>query len=81
MEEAPKEGEPLKLNGSALMTYAASREEVLEQLKNDIYATSGVWDLSKVWPRVPPVRDHSNPLQVQIYPFKCAFRRELPLKQ
>jgi uncharacterized protein len=52
MEEAPKEGQPLKLNGSALMIYAASREEVLEQLKNDIYATSGVWDLSKVCPRV-----------------------------
>ena len=48
MEEPPKEGEPLKLNGSAIMTYAASREEVLEQLKGDIYSKSGVWDLSKV---------------------------------
>ena len=50
MEDPPKEGEPLKLNGSAVMTYAASREEVMEQLKDDIYATSGVWDLSKVSP-------------------------------
>jgi hypothetical protein len=48
LEEPPKEGEPLKLNGSAIMTYASSREEVLEQLKSDIYSTSGVWDLSKV---------------------------------
>lgn len=48
MEEPPKEGEPLRLNGSAIMTYAASREEVLEQLKGDIYTTTGVWDLSKV---------------------------------
>jgi hypothetical protein len=30
------------------MTYAASREEVLEQLKGDVYSKTGVWDLSKV---------------------------------
>lgn len=48
MEEAPKEGEPLKLNGSAVVVSAVSREEVVEQLKKDIYSTSGVWDLSKV---------------------------------
>lgn len=65
LEDPPKEGEPLKLNGSAVMTYAASREEVMEQLKDDIYVTSGVWDLSKV----------------QIYPFKCAFRKELSVRQ
>jgi hypothetical protein len=55
LEEPPKEGEPLKLKGSAFMAYAASKEEVLDQLKNDIYTTSGVWDLSKVcsqWFRV-----------------------------
>jgi hypothetical protein len=48
LEEPPKEGEPLKLNGSVVSTYASSREEVLEQLKGDIYFSSGVWDLSKV---------------------------------
>ncbi|OAQ61557.1 dimeric alpha-beta barrel [Pochonia chlamydosporia 170] len=45
--------------GSTLVCKAESKEAVLEQLKKDIYATSGVWDLEKV----------------QIYPFICAFRK------
>jgi hypothetical protein len=31
-----------------MVALAASKEEVLEQLKNDIYAKSEVWDFSKV---------------------------------
>jgi len=58
LEEVPKEGEALKIQGSAVIALASSKEEVLEVLKNDIYAKNDVWDLSKV----------------QIYPFKCAFR-------
>lgn len=34
--------------GSTLVCKAESKEAVLEQLKKDIYATSGVWDLEKV---------------------------------
>jgi len=58
LEEVPAEGAPLKIEGSCMVALASSKDEVLEMLKKDIYATSGVWDFSKI----------------QIYPFKCAFR-------
>lgn len=45
-------------HGSTFVAVAASKEEVIEQLKNDVYVSSGVWDLDKV----------------QIFPFLCAFR-------
>jgi uncharacterized protein len=48
LEEVPKEGEGLKFLGSAMVAQASSKEEVLEILKNDIYAKSEVWDFSKV---------------------------------
>lgn len=34
--------------GSTVVAWASSKEEVLEILKKDIYATEGVWDLEKV---------------------------------
>ena len=34
--------------GSALVTVGSSKEDVIEQLKNDVYFKEGVWDLSKV---------------------------------
>ncbi|KAH6722361.1 hypothetical protein BKA61DRAFT_667105 [Leptodontidium sp. MPI-SDFR-AT-0119] len=58
LEEVPKEGDGLKIDGSAMVALASSKEEVIEQLKADIYAKNEVWDFSKI----------------QIYPFKCAFR-------
>ncbi|KAG9239594.1 hypothetical protein BJ875DRAFT_365264 [Amylocarpus encephaloides] len=58
LEEVPKEGEGMKMKGSAMICLASSKEEVLEKLKNDVYTQTGVWDLNKL----------------QIYPFKCAFR-------
>jgi hypothetical protein len=48
LEEVPKEGEAMKMMGSAMVCVAASKEEVYEVLKNDIYAKNEVWDLSKV---------------------------------
>ncbi|KAG6037293.1 hypothetical protein E4U41_005235 [Claviceps citrina] len=33
--------------GSTLVCKAQTKEQVLEQLKNDVYVTSGVWDLEK----------------------------------
>lgn len=48
LEEVPAEGGPLKIQGSAMVCVAASKEEVIEKLKTDIYAESGVWDFSKV---------------------------------
>lgn len=48
LDEAPKEGEGLKIKGSVMLALAESKEEVLEALKKDIYCTSGVWDWDKV---------------------------------
>lgn len=48
LDEAPKEGEGLKINGSVMLALAESKEEVLQALKRDIYCTSGVWDWDKV---------------------------------
>lgn len=40
--------------GSTLNVLADTREEVVELLKNDVYASSGVWDVEKaqIWPAV-----------------------------
>jgi hypothetical protein len=48
LEEVPKEGEQMKMLGSAMVASASSKEELLEILKNDIYAKSEVWDFDKV---------------------------------
>ena len=48
LDEVPKDGEGLKINGSTVVAWASSKEEVLEILKGDIYAREGVWDLEKV---------------------------------
>jgi hypothetical protein len=96
-----------------MIALAASKEEVLEKLKADIYAQSGVWDLSKVrfylffplscmssdvgifgvflvggggcrleYCRLEDGEKRENQsnkekTQVQIYPFKAAFRHAL----
>lgn len=40
--------------GSTVVCKGESKEAVLEQLKKDIYATSGVWDVEKVpWAATP----------------------------
>jgi len=38
--------------GSTMVVKAASREEIVDLLKNDIYVREGVWDLEKIqaWP-------------------------------
>jgi hypothetical protein len=48
LEDVPKEGSPLKINGSVMMAVASSKEEVLEKIKKDVYAGQGVWDMDKV---------------------------------
>ncbi len=50
MEEVPKEGDALKIQGSAMVALASSKEEVIDQLKADIYAKNEVWDFEKVFP-------------------------------
>jgi hypothetical protein len=61
--ETPQGDDPSKWDfmGSTLVCWAESKEEIIEELKKDIYTKSGVWDLDKV----------------QIYPFKAAFREQL----
>lgn len=43
--EVPKEGQPLKFAGSSLNVVADSKEEVLEILKQDIFAKENIWDV------------------------------------
>jgi len=38
----------LKFCGSTLVVLGESREEIMEELKKDIYSESGVWDLDNV---------------------------------
>jgi len=61
LAEQPKEGETPQMLGSALIVVAATKEEVIERLKNDIYTKSGVWDVDNA----------------QIWPFKTAVRSSL----
>ncbi|OAQ98616.1 hypothetical protein LLEC1_02093 [Akanthomyces lecanii] len=60
LNSVPEGTDPSKFefHGSSLVAVGESKEAVLEQLKNDVYATSGVWDLAKA----------------QVFPFLCAFR-------
>jgi len=55
----PIPDKPLDFAGSCLIAYAATKEEVLKVVNEDIYAKTGVWDLEKM----------------AIYPFKTAFRQ------
>lgn len=48
LEEVPTEGDQLKPQGSAMIALASSKEEILQALKKNIYATNDVWDFSKV---------------------------------
>ncbi|KAF4422199.1 hypothetical protein F53441_14303 [Fusarium austroafricanum] len=48
-----------RIDGSAIIARAKSEAEILDVLKTDIYARSGVWDLPKA----------------KFIPFKCVYRR------
>lgn len=50
LNSVPKDDsvDSLDFTGSTLVCIAESVEEVREQLSNDIYATTGVWDMDKV---------------------------------
>jgi hypothetical protein len=58
MAAPPVDGETPQMLGSTMIAVADTKEEVLEKLRNDIYAREGVWDLEKV----------------QIWPFRSAIR-------
>lgn len=54
LESHPAEGETPAFKGSMMLALAADEAEVRAILENDIYAHSGVWDLSKA--QIIPVR-------------------------
>ncbi|CAL5873893.1 uncharacterized protein PFLUO_LOCUS8176 [Penicillium psychrofluorescens] len=57
----PAEGESPSFKGSMMLAVAETEAELHELFANDIYGTSGVWDLEKA----------------QIIPFKSAVRQQL----
>ncbi|KAI8649287.1 YCII domain-containing protein [Fusarium keratoplasticum] len=58
-EKHPVDGEPAQFKGSVVVYSAETAEQVREIIENDVYATSGVWDLEKVQilPYVAAVRE------------------------
>lgn len=54
LDEQPKDGEPMKINGSAMLIAADTEEDAMKIIVDDIYYKSGVWDPKKV--RVGPQR-------------------------
>ena len=54
LESHPADGETPAFKGSMMLAMAADEAEVRAILENDIYAHSGVWDLSKA--QIIPVR-------------------------
>lgn len=61
LNSVPESDDPNQFDfaGSAVVITADSKEHAVEQLKKDIYFTSGVWDMDKV----------------QIIPYLNGFRR------
>ncbi|CAK1362934.1 unnamed protein product [Cercospora beticola] len=58
LEEPTKEGESPKMNGSAFLAVAETKEEIVELVKSDVYYKQGVWNAEKM----------------QIFPFQSAIR-------
>ena len=48
LDDPVKEGEALKINGSAMLISADSKEDAMKIIESDIYYKSGVWDPKKV---------------------------------
>ena len=83
LNSVPKDDEPSSLDmaGSTIVIVAESKAEVIEVLKKDIYATSGVWDVDNACTPQNScsrqVADLHRYKQAQMWPLKCAFRIEL----
>ena len=60
LDEVPPDDEAssMKFCGSTLMVVAVSKQAVIDMIKDDIYVTSGVWDLEKamIWPAKIAIR-------------------------
>lgn len=50
LSDVPQDDEPGSMNfvGSTIIAVAASRDEIIAVLKNDVYAKEGVWDVDNV---------------------------------
>lgn len=48
MAHPPTGDEQKAFNGSCVVARATTKEEVMEEIRKDIYATSGVWNLDQV---------------------------------
>lgn len=81
----PVEGQAKTFNGSCIVAHAATKEEVLDEIKKDIYATTGVWNLDDII--IQPVCDPSSPYLAYCkrvsdacvaLKLMTAFRKELP---
>lgn len=79
LDEAAADGKPLKITGSAMVFRADTKEEVLEQVKQDVYYKGDVWDKEKVRRERSIVYCEMRLItsQVQILPFLTAFRKGL----
>ncbi|CAJ0548493.1 Ff.00g021060.m01.CDS01 [Fusarium sp. VM40] len=64
LEKHPEEGDPALFKGSVVIYTGETAQDVRKLIENDIYATSGVWDLD----------------QVQIIPFMSTVREPLHRK-
>ncbi|KAL5604948.1 hypothetical protein FOVSG1_005095 [Fusarium oxysporum f. sp. vasinfectum] len=62
LDYPPIDGQEKAIDGSCIVANAPSREEVMEEIRKDIYATSGVWNFEKI----------------TILPIMTAFRKGLP---
>lgn len=72
LNEIPTSDDPKTFSfaGSTIVIQASSREEVVEILKQDIYAKSGVWDVDNV---SFTLRFSVFPLFVFALPVSCTF--------
>ena len=61
-EEKRKATSPPPMTGSMFIATAETEDEIWEMLNGDVYAKSGVWNLSqaKVWPFRVAVESFSN---------------------
>lgn len=48
LDEPFKEGEKMKINGSAMLVSADTRDEAMKLVESDVYYKGGVWDPKKV---------------------------------
>ena len=60
LDDPFKEGEAMKINGSALVLSAETKEDAMKIVESDIYYKSGVWDPNKVIEHAASTLDSNN---------------------